>query len=97
MDKAWVYKKHAKKAIASIERNGCYWFDERRPYYSIVQNILQEAGYSVLIFNPPPHFEYVLYPEKSAPSYSEVCAIAKLRADMRVLGISEEELPTSLV
>ena len=96
IDDAWVYKKHAAKAVAAMNKDGCYWFDERRPYYSTVPDFLREAGYPVVTFNPPPDFEFVLYLADQHPPTKVINAIGKLRSEMRLDGTPEEELPTRL-
>lgn len=91
-----IYKAHAAKAVQGMERDGCYWFNEMRPSYGIVVELLRDAGYSVIIFNPPPAFEFAIYLLDNAPSYEELYEIALLRSDMIEQGVPEEKLPVAL-
>ena len=91
-----IYKVHAAKAVQGMERNGCYWFTGMRPSYGIVVELLRDAGYSVITFNPPPTFEFAIYLSDNYPSHDELQEIALLRHEMSEEGVPEERLPVAL-
>lgn len=91
-----MYKMHAAKAVQGMERDGCYWFTGIRPSYGIVVELLEEAGYSVITFNPPPVFEFAVYLSDNYPSRDVLERISMLRQNLRDKGIPEDKLPVSL-
>jgi hypothetical protein len=91
-----MYREHAARAVQGMERNGCYWFAGIRPSYGIVAELLEDAGYSVITFNPPPVFEFAIYSLDSRPKHDEIVEIAMLRHTLRDEGVPEDKLPVSL-
>ncbi|MCK6905299.1 MULTISPECIES: hypothetical protein [Enterobacter] len=92
-----IFREHAAKAVQGMERHGCYWFTGIRPSYGIVVELLEDAGYSVITFNPPPVYEFAIYLSDSYPSQVELERIAMYRQSLRDKGVSEDKLPVSLV
>jgi len=90
----YVFKYLYLPAIESIYKKGRYWFNASRPAAYMLENMFEEIGEKVILFNVPPRWEFVIYFVESGNTVEELKKIAIQRHEMLENGALWESLPT---
>lgn len=82
-------------AIASIEAHRRYWNPSiSRTMTSALSQALEEAGYSVFVWEIPPQWEHVFYMREDATvENQEIKDIAEERLRLMEQGVDDSQLP----
>lgn len=92
--RAAVFKQHYIPAIESIGSIGRYWFGGTRQVAYMLVHLLDEAGMSVILYNVPPRWEFVVYLADSGFNTEYFKKTASLRHKLIEKGVDKVDLPT---
>ncbi|MBC3380422.1 hypothetical protein H8I69_14995 [Serratia fonticola] len=91
--RAAVFKQHYIPAIESIGSIGRYWFGGTRQVAYMLVHLLDEAGMSVILYNVPPRWEFVLYRADGGFNTEEFKKTALQRHELIEQGVVGTDLP----
>lgn len=91
--RAAVFKQHYIPAIESIVSIGRYWFGGTRQASYMLVHLLNEAGMSVICYNAPPRYEFVVYLIDGGFSTEEFKKTALQRHELIEQGVGGADLP----
>lgn len=90
--KATVFKQHYIPAIKSLGSIGRYWFGGTRQVAYMLVNFLDKSGMSVILYNVPPRWEFVVYLADGGFNTEEFKKIALQRHELIEQGVVGADL-----
>lgn len=88
-----AFRNHYIDCIRELDQHGVYWFNSSRAVAYALEGLVAENGEQVILYNPPPVFEFVLYSSKFDAGYARLCKIAHQRFELQQQGIGYTDLP----